>query len=160
MAELTRQFMRAVSLPPRAAKLVLGEPGSALLALRMAFWVAALSALIKFLPLPRALSVVTTRVRRGRPQNPSDVSDVEDRLARLLDSILAADLLFFTPTCWKRAPVLQRYLAREGIEASVVFGVRRPGEDELSGHAWLEAEGKTILEKTEPDYIVTYRFPS
>jgi hypothetical protein len=157
MAELTRQFMRAVSLPPRAAKLVLGEPGSALLALRMAFWVVALAALVRIYPLPRALSIVNRRVRGGRPPNPSDV---QDRLARLLDSILAADLLFFTPTCWKRAPVLQRYLALEGIETRVVFGVRRLGEDELSGHAWLEAEGKTILEKTEPDYIVTYRFPS
>ena len=133
------------------------EPGSALLALRMALWVAALSALVKLLPLPRALSFVNTRVRRTRHLNPSAV---QERLARVLDSLLAADFLFFTPTCWKRAPVLHRFLALNGIETRVVFGVRRAGEDALSGHAWLESEGGTILEKTEPDYVITYRFPS
>ena len=47
-----------------------------------------------------------------------------------------------------------------GIETRVVFGVRREGEDALSGHAWLEAGGETILEKTAPDYRVTYSFPN
>ena len=157
MAELTRRFLRAASLPPRAARLAFVEPSSALLALRMAFWIATLSAIVKLLPLPRALGIVSPRVRRARAVNPSDA---QERLARVLDSLLAADFLFFTPTCWKRAPVLQRFLALEGIETSVVFGVRRAGEDALSGHAWLESEGRTILEKTEPDYVVTYRFPS
>jgi len=157
MAELTRRFLRAAGLPPRAARLAFGEPCSAFLALRMALWVAALSALVKLLPLPRALSIVATRVRSRRPLDPSGVPE---RLARVLDSLLAADFLVFTPTCWKRAPVLQRYLALKGIETRVVFGVRRAGEDALSGHAWLESEGRAILEKTVPDYIVTYRFPS
>lgn len=157
MAELTRQLLKAARLPKRAARLVLGEPRGALLALRMAYWVAAFSLLVKLLPLPRALRLAAPRVRGVRPPNPSNV---EDRLARALDSVLAADFLVFTPTCWKRAPVLHRYLALNGIETRVVFGVRRAGEDALSGHAWLEADGRAILETTEPDYFVTYRFPS
>ncbi|HZT60896.1 MAG TPA: lasso peptide biosynthesis B2 protein [Pyrinomonadaceae bacterium] len=157
MTELTRRFLRAASLPPRAARLALGQPTAALLALRMAFWVVALTAFVRLLPLPRALGLVVLRVRHTRAVNPSDV---QQRLARVLDSLLAADFLVFTPTCWKRAPVLQRFLALEGIETRVVFGVRLAGEDALSGHAWLEAEGRAILEKDEPDYVVTYRFPS
>jgi len=81
------------------------------------------------------------------------------RLARILDSVLATDFWFLTPTCWKRAPVLHRFLALEGIETRIVFGVRREGEDALSGHAWLEACGEPLLETSAPDYKVTFSFP-
>ncbi|MBV8857044.1 MAG: lasso peptide biosynthesis B2 protein [Acidobacteria bacterium] len=145
------------ALPTRAARLVLCEPGSALLAARMCAWVVALSLLVKLLPLPRAMALLAPR--RARRDVPPDPARVQARLARLLDSVLAADLWVFTPTCWKRAPVLHRYLALEGIPTRVLFGVRREGSDALSGHAWLEAGGEPILEKTPPDYKVTYSFP-
>lgn len=144
----------------RAARLVLSEPGSALLAARMGAWVVAVSLLMRVLPLPRTMRLVSPR-RRRQARSPSDASERQERLARLLDSVLAADFWVFTPTCWKRAPVLHRYLALEGIETRVLFGVRREagGGDALSGHAWLEAEGRPLLEKTPPDYKVTYSFP-
>jgi hypothetical protein len=146
-----------VALPARAARLVLREPGSMLLAARMGAWVVALSLLIKLMPLPRALKFVAPR--RVRARVAPEAAEVEARLARLLDSVLAADFWVFTPTCWKRAPVLHRYLALSGIETRVLFGVRREGRGTLDGHAWLEAGGEPILEKTPPDYIVTYSFP-
>ena len=153
------QLMRYAALPARAARLVISEPGSALLAARMGAWVVALSLLVKVLPLPRAMSLVAPRSRRnGRRRE--DSAEVEARLARLLDSVLAADFWVFTPTCWKRAPVLHRYLALRGVETRVRFGVRREGQDALSGHAWLEEGGEPILEKTPPDYKVTYSFPA
>jgi hypothetical protein len=145
------------ALPTRAARLVLCEPASALLAARMCAWVVALSLLVKLVPLPRALALLAPR--RARRDTPADAAQVQARLARLLDSVLAADLWVFTPTCWKRAPVLHRYLALSGIQTRVHFGVRREGSDSLSGHAWLEAGGQPILEKTPPDYKVTYSFP-
>jgi len=98
--------------------------------------------------------------RRPRRNMPPDAALIQTRLARLLDSVLAADFWVFTPTCWKRAPVLHRYLALRGIDTRVLFGVRRDGSDALSGHAWLEAGGVPILEKTTPDYKVTYSFPT
>jgi len=156
MAELTRQLLRYARLHARAARLALGEPGAALLALRMACWVAALSLFVKLMPLPRALKLVATRARGVRPRDPAEV---QESLARLLDSVLAADFLFLTPTCWKRAPVLHRYLALKGIETRVIFGVRREGEDLLSGHAWLEDGGEPLLETMTPDYKVTFSFP-
>jgi hypothetical protein len=146
------------ALPVRAVRLVLSEPGSALLAVRMGAWVVALSLLIRLMPLPRAMALVVPRsVSRGEP---ADAALIQERLARLLDSILAADFWVFTPTCWKRAPVLHRYLALRGINTRVLFGVRRGDTDTLSGHAWLEAGGEPILEKTPPDYKVTYSFPA
>jgi hypothetical protein len=158
MPALAPRFKAYAALPSRAARLVLCEPGSALLALRMGAWVVALSLLVKLLPLPRAMSLVAPR--RVARDAPADAALVQDRLARLLDSVLAADFWVFTPTCWKRAPVLHRYLALSGIDTRVIFGVRREGSDALSGHAWLEADGEPILEKTPPEYKVTYSFPA
>ena len=157
MPALAPRLKAYAALPTRAARLVLSEPGSALLALRMGTWVVALSLLIKLMPLPRAMALVAPR--RVARVEPTDAAHVQARLARLLDSILAADFWVFTPTCWKRAPVLHRYLALRGIDTRVLFGVRREGADTLSGHAWLEAGGEPILEKTPPDYKVTYSFP-
>src|SRR5215207_962341 len=151
-------FKAYAALPARAARLVLCEPGSALLAARMSAWVAALTLLLKLMPLPRAMALVAPR--RARRSLPPDAALVQARLARLLDSVLAADFWVFTPTCWKRAPVLHRYLALSGIDTRVLFGVSREGADALSGHAWLEAGGVPILEKTPPDYKVTYSFPA
>ena len=158
MPETTSRLSNYAALPRRAARLVLSEPGSALLALRMGAWVVAVSLLMRLVPLPRAMHLVAPR-RTGRP--PGDAARVQTRLASLLDSVLAADFWVFTPTCWKRAPVLHRYLALSGIETRVRFGVRRDGgvSDALSGHAWLEADGEPLLEKTPPDYKVTYSFP-
>lgn len=128
-----------------------------LLAARMGAWVLAFSLLMRLLPLPRALSLIAPR-RKGRLNG--DAAEVQKRLARLLDSILGVDFWVFTPTCWKRAPVLHRYLALSGIETCVLFGVRRAGQETLAGHAWLEAGGEPLLEETPPDYQITYSFPS
>jgi hypothetical protein len=141
----------------RAARFAARRPGSALVLLRMAFWVATLSALVRFLPIPRALSLLTPR-RRPAPASGGD--EVQKRLAGLLDLLLAADFWVFTPICWKRAPVLHRFLALEGIETRVVFGVRKGCGDELDGHAWLEAGGRPVFETSPPDYKVTFSHPS
>lgn len=159
MPELTRLPTKYAALPGRAARLIINEPGAALLAVRMGAWVVALSLLMRVWPLPRAMRLVSPRRAARRP---GDAAEVQERLARLLDSVLAADFWVFTPTCWKRAPVLHRYLALSGIETRVLFGVRRGGSggDALSGHAWLEAGGEPLLETTPPDYKVTYSFPA
>jgi hypothetical protein len=141
----------------RAGRFAAREPGSALVVLRMAGWVAALSLLVRFLPLTRALGLLTPR---RRPAPPHDPGGVQRELARLLDLLLAADFWIFTPTCWKRAPVLHRFLALRGIETRVVFGVRQGGGDALDGHAWLEAGGEPVLETTAPDYKVTFSHPA
>ncbi len=124
------------------------------LMLRMAGGVILFSAFVKLLPLSRALELIS-------PQRRSVLMPAvsPQRLAALLDGLLRKNVLAFTPTCWKRAAVLHRYLALSGIETRIVFGVRKAGENVLAGHAWLEAEGRPFLEATPPDYIVTYTFP-
>src|ERR1043165_9747730 len=174
MADLARKFFKTAGLVPRAARFALREPGAALTVLRMAAWVAAVSLLLKRMPLPRVLNLVEPRRRRTRARCDAAqtqarlaeetqarlAAQTQAKLARLLDALLATDVLCFTPTCWKRAPVLHRFLALEGIETRVLFGVRRDGAGELGGHAWLEAGGQPPLETTAPDYKVTYSFPA
>jgi len=157
MPETARTISKYAALPARATRLLLTEPGSALLAVRMGAWVVAFTLLMRWMPLPRALSIVSPRRLGQRAEKPSEV---QERLAQLLDSLLGVDFWVFTPTCWKRAPVLHRYLALNGIETRVIFGIRRGGQATLDGHAWLEAGGEPLLETSPPDYKITYSFPA
>jgi hypothetical protein len=131
------------------------QPAEAWLLCRMAWWVAVLSVAARFYSLPRALQIVAGNengnVRLGRAN--------EEELARAIDLLLSADVFVFKPVCWKRAAVLRRYLLRSGIPTRIVFGVRNDNGGKVDGHAWLEAEGRPILENSPPEYVVTYSFP-
>ena len=141
----------------RAARKFVTQPGDALLLCRMAWWVSVLSVASRCFSLPRALAIVAGP-DTGAARSPS--AEAQQRLARLMDQLLANDIFLFRPICWKRAAVLHRYLSRDGIRTRIVFGVRNDSEGKVAGHAWLEADGEPILESTPPDYVVTYRFPS
>lgn len=141
----------------RAARLCGRKPVEAFLLLRMAAWVVLLSVLIKFFPLPRVLSLIAIP-RRGNKSKHGRIS--QQRLAQLVDAVLGLNVLCFTPTCWKRAPVLHRYLALNGTETRIIFGLRKEKESLLAGHAWLEADGRPVLEASPPHYIPTYSFPA
>lgn len=138
----------------RAIRLTVRRPARVWLLARMATWVVILSGLVRVLTLPRALSFVATDVRTNRN---GDV-DVND-LSSAIDALLELELLMFTPKCWKRATVLHRYLALNGIATTIVFGLRKE-DGESKGHAWLQSEGQPFLESEPPLYKITYTFPS
>lgn len=158
MVNKSKVLTDSARLAGRAARFAAREPATALLLLRMAAWVGALTLLARTAPLPAALKLLTP-LRRRAPRG-SDPEAVAARLGGLLDLLLSADTLFLTPTCWKRAPVLYRFLALNGIESRVLFGMRRGGEGLLDGHAWVESGGRPVLEPTAPSYNVTYSFPA
>ena len=135
---------------------VASRPGEAWLLCRMAWWVAVLSLTARWYSLPRALQVVAGSENRNSRQ----VQTTQEDLARVIDLLLSADVLMFKPICWKRAAVLHRYLSHNGIDTRIIFGVRNETGGKVAGHAWLEANGKAILESTPPEYVVTYSFPS
>jgi hypothetical protein len=141
----------------RAGRKLVSKPGEALLLCRMAGWVSILSVTAKWCPLPRALRIVSgDKQVTSRAPTPN----IQDRLARSIDLLLSADVLFFKPICWKRAAVLRRYLSQNGVATRIVFGVRNEPGGKVMGHAWLEEDGKPILESAVPNYTVTYSFPS
>lgn len=137
-------------------RFIIRNPRDAFLLSRMAGWVVLLSVLIRAQPLPRVLNLMTPlrRVKLPVRQSPSS-----ERIAQLLDMLLSIDVFVFRPICWKRAAILHRYLALHGMRTSIVFGVRKQNEGLLEGHAWLEAGHGPILEKSPPEYRVTYSFP-
>lgn len=130
------------------------EPDNILLLLRMGAWVILLSLLLKFCSLQRALQIITPR---GTSQQHTTSPT---QLANLLDRVLRLNFLVFTPTCWKRAIVLHRFLTLSGFTTRIVFGVQRDSEKKLAGHAWLEHQGEPFLEAQPPDYLTTYSFPA
>ena len=141
----------------RAARKANHRPAEAFLLLRMAGWVVLLSIAVKVFPLPRALRLLSTKTRITAE---TAEGKTQKRLADAVDLLLQTDLFILKPICWKRAAVLHRDLALNGIATQILFGVRRAPDGSVSGHAWLEAGGKPILETTTPGYVVTYAFPS
>src|SRR6266851_8916768 len=96
------------------------KPRELLLVGRMAVWVVLFPIQVRLLPLPRALAVVAPR----QASTTRSGAVAEERLAHLLDLLLGTNFILFTPTCWKRAAVLHRYLALNGVQNQIVFGVR------------------------------------
>lgn len=140
-----------------AGRKFVSSPGEAFLLCRMAWWVGVLSATAKWGPLPKALKLVSG----GDTQSPGVTDDeIANRLAGSIDLLLSTDFLFLKPICWKRVAVLRRYLSKQGFATRIIFGVRNDADGKVIGHAWLEANGKPFLEKSPPDYVVTYSFPS
>ena len=135
------------------ARKSINSPREAWLLMRMAWWVAVLSVAARLYSLPRALQIVAGNGKATR----AEANETE--LARAIDLLLASDFLIFTPVCWKRAAVLHRYLSRSGIPTRIMFGVRNESGGDVEGHAWLEREGRPILESSPPEYVVTYSFP-
>jgi hypothetical protein len=150
-------FSKTSRLALAAIRKLFFHPADALLMCRMAWWVAFLTAATKFYSLPRALELVSARVSQAEEKYDLEIPI---RLARSIDLLLAADVLFLKPICWKRAAVLRRYLSKHGLATQIVFGVRKELTTALDGHAWLELNGQPFLEKTPPEYVVTYSFPS
>lgn len=82
-----------------------------------------------------------------------------EQLAAAIDGVLGIDLLVFRRSCWKRAMVLQRYLSLNGIDSRLRFGVQKAADGTVSGHAWLEHEGRPFLERDAGTYVVTFTLP-
>jgi hypothetical protein len=121
----------------------------------MAWWVATLSAAVKLVSLPRALHLVS-----GSAPRYSSQPDNHEDLATAIDALLSLNVFFLKPICWKRAAILHRYLGHRGVVTTINFGVRKGSAGPLTGHAWLEADGRPIFETEKPEYAVTYVYPS
>lgn len=140
----------------RAVRFARRDPAAAWLLWRMAFWVVTLSQLVKLLPLPRALKLLTPL----RPRSPARTEACDpERLSALVEMLLRTGCWVFTPTCWRRAAVLYRFLLLRGMRPRVLFGVRRAAAGGVEGHAWVEVCGRTVPATETPPYQVTFAFP-
>jgi len=122
----------------------------------MALWVVLVSALARLTSLPLAHHLVSRNVQ---PHSHVDRAETAAHLARTLDSLLALDLFVFRRSCWKRAMVLHRFLALNGIESRINFGLQKRDDGTVLGHAWLEHQGRPLLEDDTGTYVVTFSLP-
>jgi hypothetical protein len=155
--DILQTTQRVLRLVTRGSRKFVFNPHQSVLIIRMALWVFVLSLLVKLQPLPRALQMVAAKTPGTAQSLPKETAK---QLAHAIDLLLGTELLVFKPSCWKRAAILHRYLALNGIATRIVFGVRKGAEGAVDGHAWLESGGQPILETTTPNYKVTYTFPS
>jgi hypothetical protein len=140
----------------RMARKISLEPGEAVLHARMASWVVLISVLARVTSLPRAQRIASIGIR-SRSADRAPVTPA--RLGAAIDSVLGIDLFVFRKSCWKRAMVLQRFLALNGIESRLYFGVQQTADGTVTGHAWLEYQGRRLLERDTGTYIVTFALP-
>jgi hypothetical protein len=123
----------------------------------MALWVIVVSLLARLTSLPRVQQLASPGVRPPGPG--TDGAQTSARLAGVLDRLLSLDLSVFRRSCWKRAIVLHRFLALDGIESRINFGVQVGIDGSLRGHAWLEHQGRPLLEDDAAVYVVTFSLP-
>ena len=137
-----------------AGRLGVRDPRSLLMTARMTAWILLISIVARLVSLSTMFRLAETR-RRWSPRAILPPEEIARRIDRVFHSGLVTD-----GSCWKRAAVLRRYLQLNGIETEVAFGVKKPGDGKVAGHAWLEREGAPFLESEEPRYVVTFRHPS
>src|SRR5215510_3578995 len=148
------KITKTTRLLSAVARKLVTKPGEAWLLLRMGWWVVVVSVTARCYSLPRALAIVAGDENSRHPS-----PTTQGELARLIDLLLSADVFMFKPICWKRAAVLHRYLLRNGTPTRIMFGVRNEADGKVAGHAWLEENGRPILETVPLEYVITYSFP-
>ena len=152
----TATLRRVVVILGLVGRKILVKPRESLLSASMALWVVLVSVLARLTSLPRAHQIVSRKVQ---PHSAVDRAETAAQLARTLDSLLGLDLFVFRRSCWKRAMVLHRFLALNGIESRINFGLQKRADGTVQGHAWLEHQGRPLLEDDANTYVVTFSLP-
>ncbi|HIE50887.1 MAG TPA: lasso peptide biosynthesis B2 protein [Armatimonadetes bacterium] len=134
-----------------------GEVTAVWLTLRLLLLLPLTALLVRLLPLPLTLRLLTPR---RLPQTAASSAEIE-RLVQAVDALQSLRLPLYRRTCLRRCLVLLRLLRQRGLPVVLHFGVRRVGQ-QLEGHSWLTLRGELFLEPGEdprPHYTVTYRWP-
>lgn len=96
---------------------------------------------------------------RSRPADPAKL----DPLVRRVDRAIRLGWPLVRRGCLVRGMTLYRFLRGAGFEVSLVFGMGQPPEEGpesgLTGHCWIELDGRPLAEKRDPRpiYAETYR---
>lgn len=142
-------------LPWRALRAAVRDPGRAWLMFRMASAYLAVSAAARLLPLPRAFALLSPPLATM-----GSLDEGIGRIVNALDVLLAAQVPFIHPQCWRRAALLHRFLRRAGVDTIIVFGVRTEGGETVKAHAWIERDGQPFAESAPTTgYRRVFQFP-
>lgn len=124
---------------------------------RTLLFAAAVPLLLRFVPLPR----LGGWLEPERPGEPSDPRfEAAQTLVRRIDALLRRGRPLVRSGCLVRSLTLYRFLRHAGFEVSLVFGMGRvDGEEDFTGHCWIEMGGRALVEKRDPKlyYTETWR---
>jgi hypothetical protein len=114
-----------------------------------------LAALVRDRSMPDILRELTPSTPRSPRATP---------LPSLGRALTASEALFARvpvapDTCLYRALARYAILRSGGHPARFVMGIR-PGQPEITGHAWVEIEGRPYREDVDPGLVVTYSYPA
>ncbi len=119
--------------------------------IRVGFWLAAVSILLRLIPLPRLLRLLTPARANGRKWP-------REKLVNFCSFWLGREAAFFSRSCLKRSLVLYRYLNLQAEPARFLIGVRQE-DQKLCGHAWILIQGKKIFPDEDLSYRIIYAYP-
>ena len=104
--------------------------------------------MVKFLPLPRVISMLEpVDCRRDSPYK-------ADELARIADSAARRGPRLGVGQCLVRSLVMYNLLRRFAYDAVLLIGGRL-SEGRLDCHCWIEIDGKSLYECHNPREIFT-----
>jgi hypothetical protein len=112
---------------------LLADAGVLLVAVRAALWA---------LPWDRAIG----QVRSIRISSPARLGRGSPSIDRLEWAVRNASRLVPYATCLTQALALHRLLSRAGYPSSVQIGVAKVPGRQLASHAWVEHEGRPLLD--------------
>jgi hypothetical protein len=114
------------------------------------------------LGLPRRLrsSSLPALLESLTPSQSSSASVGDDRLWQLISAaeLFVSRLRYVPNTCLYRSLARYAILRRHGHDVRFVMGLRHDGDD-VTGHAWLERDGRPLRESVDPRLVVTYSYP-
>jgi hypothetical protein len=120
---------------------------------RLAVEVLGIYARVRWLVLRRGAVPAVAVLRRGLHEHVSTEPDAARVVRGLRFGRAVVRVLSVLPTdsrCLMRSLVLTRMLARRGVYAKVVIGVRP--EPSFGAHAWVEVDGQPLLPTGESTY--------
>jgi hypothetical protein len=114
-----------------------------------------LGALLRGRSLPGLLGFITPKPPAIRPA-PLPLAYEALRVAEgLLERLRIAP-----DTCLYRALARYAVLKSAGHPARFLMGIKPPTNTEITGHAWVELDGKPAFEAVDPDLVITFAYPA
>ncbi|HEX6924462.1 MAG TPA: lasso peptide biosynthesis B2 protein [Longimicrobiaceae bacterium] len=107
------------------------------------------------------LSALERFLEPRRPPPPADAPTVA-RVSACVERVLRGGGPWIRPGCLTRGVTRYYFLRRAGMELRLCFGATLTAGGRLSGHCWLERDGRPYLEEGDPRtaFVVMHRIPS
>lgn len=131
-----------------------------LYAVRALLFAASVPLLLRFVSLPRLGDWLEPESPGEPGTRPESRFEAAEARVRRVDALLRRGRPLVRSGCLVRGLTHYRLLREAGFDVSLVFGMGRvDGEEDFTGHCWIEMDGRALVEKRDPKlyYTETWR---